>query len=653
MSLHPPLTPRCPPKLKAILPGRVSDPRPGKQNREQSLGDQQSLQHRWLRQHTQLPVDITVVAGSGSGELLDREEYLKLKSLVRSGQYDLVLTEDLGRIARRVEAFHFCELCEDHGTRLIAINNHNVDTAKPGWRDAAFFNAYFYEKHNRDKSENLKERLRSRFLAGGALERPLFGYVDPPGGAKHESKRQTVPGAKAIYDEWFRRLESGRSFADVADWLNAQGIPTGQYCRAGKWTGTLVGQYTRNPILKGLRRRNVRKTRRVNSTGKYVSRKADPQELLTRECPHLAFIEPSRYDRVIRLLEGRNGHYSRGRNGRDPRENVSRKRTRFPGQMIECGVCGHGFVFGGHGQTDHLMCDGARAYHCWNGATVDGPLAGEKITGAVLAAIESLPGFDDAFLEDVNAEANRHDAEDEKRRNDLQRQIQKLNRELDNLVQFVRDGRESHRIEAEIARLEEELDEQEGLLAELNAKPRSTIEVPSVDELRSLALAEIANVVSDGYELKRVMQALIPKIVVFPCQLCDGGKVELRASFRLQAAGLQHDERVRAALQRPLEQVLHVDLFEPPQRAAFREQVVRLRQGNDCCPGMTQREVARELGLTVTAVQRAAALQRMMDRRGLDNPYLRLTEPTEECGKLRRHLHPRYRFQPLEHAGQL
>ncbi|MCA9117318.1 MAG: recombinase family protein [Planctomycetaceae bacterium] len=653
MSLNPPLKARHGQTLKVILVGRVSDPRPGKQNRDQSLGDQQSLQHRWLAQHAGMPLDITVVAGSGSGELLDREEYVELQRLTNTGRFDLVLTEDLGRIARRVDAYQFCELCEDRGTRLIAINNHNVDTETPGWRDAAFFNAYFYEKHNRDKSENLKGRLRSRFQAGGALERPLYGYVDPAEGAKHDSERQKDPEAEPIYDEWFRQLEAGRSFAEVADWLNAQRIPTGPYCHCDQWTGTLVGQYTRNQILKGLRRRNERKTRRVNATGKYVSRKADPEELLTRDCPHLAFIEPQRYDRVIRQLSGKNGHYRRkGRDSQDTRQHVSRKRTRFPGQMIECGVCGHGYVFGGHGQTDHLMCDGARKHRCWNGVTADGPLAAAKITDAVLQAIEQLPGFDEAFLESVNAEANRLDADDEKERRNLERQIRKLNRELDNFIKYVGAGRESRRVDAEIARLEEELQMQEGMLDELNAKPRSVIDIPPIDELKSHARAAISEVVSDGYELKRAMESLTPKIVVFPHWLCDGGRVVLRASFRLQAAGLVENQRVREALKCPLEQVLHVNLFDPPEREAFREQVVRMRQGDARGNGMTEYQVARELGITVTAAQRASALQRKMDRLGLLDPYLRITEPPEDCTKLRRHRHPRYRFQPLEHAGQ-
>jgi hypothetical protein len=75
--LQPPLRPRNGHTLKVLMPGRVSDPRPGKQDK-QSLDDQEDIQRRWLARHTEIPTEVTVVAGSGSGEILEREEYLRL-----------------------------------------------------------------------------------------------------------------------------------------------------------------------------------------------------------------------------------------------------------------------------------------------------------------------------------------------------------------------------------------------------------------------------------------------------------------------------------------------------------------------------------------------------------------------------------------------
>lgn len=265
--------------------------------------------------------------------------------------------------------------------------------------------------------------------------------------------------------------------------------------------------------------------------------------MLTRECPHLSFIEPQRYDRVIRKLDLSLGRYRRvGKNGRDTRSRIPRKRTRFPGQIIECGVCGRGYVFGGHGQTDHLMCDGARAHHCWNGLSVDGPLATRTILSAVLNEVKLLPDFDEAFLESVNAVADRMDSENAADQRKAEREIDRLTRELNNLLAQVRELGPSRSVHDEIKRVEYERDGHEFRLAELKEAPRSTVVVPRIDELKKLARSTISQVIDDGFELNRVMRGLVPKIVVFPYRLCDGGHPVLRSRFRLHLANLPRYE---------------------------------------------------------------------------------------------------------------
>jgi site-specific DNA recombinase len=129
--------------------------------------------------------------------------------------------------------------------------------------------------------------------------------------------------------------------------------------------------------------------------------------------------------------------------------------------------------------------------------------------------------------------------------------------------------------------------------------------------------------------------------------LCDGGKVVLRARFRLQLASLIPDVGTRTVLQKPLEKTLEIDLFDMPQRALHREAIQELRG-----LGLTEREAAQRLGLTITAAQNAAALQRLMDKMGITDPYLPVVEPPSE-GKLRRHKHKRYHFEPLDGAGEI
>jgi hypothetical protein len=86
-----------------------------------------------------------------------------------------------------------------------------------------------------------------------------------------------------------------------------------------------------------------------------------------------------------------------------------------------------------------------------------------------------------------------------------------------------------------------------------------------------------------------------------------------------------------------------VDLFDPPQREAY-----RLRVLESTARGLKQREIAGELGITQPAVQDAMALARCMEELGIDDPYVPLAEPPDDYNRLRMHLHPRYRFEPLD-----
>ena len=216
-----------------------------------SLDDQAALCERYVRDRYPGPVQFTLIQGRGSGETLDRQDLADAEAAVESGAYDLVVVEDLGRICRRNRAIDFCELCEDAGTRLIAVND-SIDTARDDWRLNAFFASLKHESGNKDTSRRIRRSLRNRFEQGGVVQTFQYGYVKPPG-ATSDADVTKDPAAEPVYEEWFRRLEGGASYSEVADWLNAQGVPTGPWARSGRWTGAMVARLTRNPILKGVR----------------------------------------------------------------------------------------------------------------------------------------------------------------------------------------------------------------------------------------------------------------------------------------------------------------------------------------------------------------------------------------------------------------
>lgn len=184
-------------------------------------------------------------------------------------------------------------------------------------------------------------------------------------------------------------------------------------------------------------------------------------------------------------------------------------------------------------------------------------------------------------------------------------------------------------------------------IRQLEAASTGIIEIPTIDELKTLARETLQQDLPFTWEFNKVMQRLVPKIVVFPYRLIDGGHIVMRARFRLHLGELLPDACSREALRAPMEKVLEVDLFEPPQREEFRKEVVRLRG-----EGLTERNVAKSLEITITATQRASQLQRLMDARGITGPYIPVLEPPHDYNKLRRQLHARYQFAPLDGAGE-
>ncbi|MBA4182135.1 MAG: hypothetical protein C0506_16235, partial [Anaerolinea sp.] len=519
------LRPRRGGVLRVLIIARIStlhqDPR--------SLAEQIALCEKYVRDRYPGAVTFVHIQGQGSGEFLDRRELAEAEERAESGEYDLVIVEDLGRICRRHHAVGFCELCEDSDTRLVAVND-SIDTARDDWSLNAFFASFKHETSNKDTARRIRRTLRHRFEQGGVNQTFPYGYVKPPG-TKSDADVRRDEAAVPVYDEVFRLLEAGISYAEIADWMNSQNVPTGEWNRNERWDGPMVSRVVHNPILKGWRRRNQRVSKRVNSTGRRKSIKAPPGEQMVRVVPHLAFIEPERYDRVITLLAARHRECARGRKAGIPdgREGMSKKCTVWSGQHVVCGVCGRLMYWGGHGQQERMMCAGARDYSCWNVATFNGNDTGRLLAAAVLEEAEALPGFDRVFLSKARAAAaaRRSGREDSLAR--LDREITQLGRELTNLAVALAKMGPSETVQGQVMELEARKARLASERAALLQEPDDVPELPPVEELKERVRAAVGRLAFDDPAFGREMLRLVPRVAVFPYRPLDGGKIVLRA----------------------------------------------------------------------------------------------------------------------------
>ena len=605
-----------------------------------SLGDQEAYYRQYLdRELGEGTYELTVIASRGSGQILDRKEFLELCEKVESGRYDIVIAEDLGRISRRIHAIIFCEEAEDVGTRVIAINDH-VDTAQENWKHASIFASFKNESFCKDTSARITRSLRNRFMQGQIYQFEIYGY-DKPHAKATDSEVSKMPEAESVYEQWFTMLENGSNYRQVGDWLNDNNVPTGPYCKSDKWTGQMVRRVTFNPILKGERVRNNRVAVRVNKTGRSKTKKAPPGHRLSRFVPHLAFIEPERYDLVIRLLKKRNAKYKRSELERnDPRAGVPKRHTRFPGQFCRCGVCGRLFVFGGHGKKDRLMCNGVRDYACWNALTVSGPDVALAVSSQIHNFIQNMEGFEDTAAKDYELQRKSFSSKVDDDLKELSGKLAATERKLANQIKAIEMMGASRSVASRILELENSiLDIQDKIYTkekEVEANP----ELPSLDEIKAVGDQVFSELALDSVELANVMRRAIAEMWVLPYRLVDGGHVQPRITFSVSLASLLP----KNYLDLPLLQFEGVvDLAKQPVRVKIRKKVVPM-----VGQGMKQLEIAAELGVTKTEVANAMALQRCMIANKVEDPWIPVTSVEEVRDYFKRVRNTRFKFQPLE-----
>ncbi|OAI53255.1 hypothetical protein AYO44_04290 [Planctomycetaceae bacterium SCGC AG-212-F19] len=409
----------------------------------------------------------------------------------------------------------------------------------------------------------------------------------------------------------------------------------------------MVRRITANPMLKGMPHRGFMHTVKHHESGHRVSvkNKKGPKYY---ECPQLAFRIPAEFDDLNAQLNAKNKGFARKPvNGVNPRLHVPRKRTKFPGQYCRCWYCGHHYVWGGNGVMENLMCAGPRNWTCWNCVGFNGALAVQRIIEATTAELYQLEGFDDQFRA-MAREADREGGADlTERRAKLKREQQAVDHEKRNFLEAIREygpkpmfEEEMVRVEASETRLAREQHELEQLASRRLELPESVV------QLRQMLEQQFARLAIDSPEFGDFMRELVPEFHVYLVRLCDGGHPLPRARVTLALGSVVPDIAHVAAINGLLTCQLTLDLFESPsQRERIRLDAVRL-----AAQGLDQREIARRLAEkpSQAVAQRALALDRKMREQGLESPYDFLAEPPTDYPKLRRHLNPKYRFEPLD-----
>ncbi len=643
-------TPIIPRNGHALVVGIVARISGGQNQKELSLDDQSDHAKEVVAEMYQGPTEFICIATKGKGERLDRPELAEVEKLLRSRNLDVLICEDLGRLVRGAEACWLCGIAVDHGTRVLAPNDC-VDTTEDSWEEDVLSACRDHVGHNAHTSKRLKHKLMNRFLKfGGAMAREIFGFIVPDDATTYDDWQKDLT-LTPIIREAAKRLRATLNCSAVADWLNAEGVPVGPYCRNKRWNGSMVRRFFGNSVLKGMPGRGFKKTIKHHETGRRVS-VPNPKGPNYREYPELAHLDADEFDELNAALSERNAPIKRKHvDGQDPLFGHPRKRTVFPGQHARCWYCGRQYIWGANGLTENLMCSGAREWRCWNSIGFAGALAGQKVIEAITSKLYQLNGFDAQFRDMVLNASKEASGGLSHRWTKLRRDEEQFNREKENLKLAIKTHGPRPILEEVMAELDARARQLVCERRRLEAIQGRPLNLPSsISQLRDALEKELGVASVKSPEFGDLLRLLVPEFQVYLVRLCDGGHVFPRAKVRLNLAGSFEDVGRVPGIQELLSAEITLDLFEPPQREQIRVMAVQLRS-----QGLILREIAQKLPgrPSQTAVGNSLALQTMMEALGLASPFVALMEPPNDYPKLRRYLNHRYQFKAIDSFKQL
>jgi len=633
---------------RALVVGIVARISGCSNQKEVSLDDQVDHGKDVVKELYEGPGEYRIISTTGKGECLDRPELEEIERMLRTGELDLLVMEDLGRLVRGTEAARLCGIAVDHGTRVIAPNDC-IDTADSSWEEDVISACRDHVGHNSHTSKRLKQKLMNRFVKqGGATAREPYGYIKPPG-AKTYGEWIKDPHAGGYILEGRRRLLATLNCSAVADWFNSLGVPVGKYCRRKDWTGAMVRRSYSNTILKGQPARGRKRTIKQHETGRRIS-VPNPLGPTYVEFPHLAYFTADEFDELSQLLASKNAKHSRrSRNGADPRHRVPRKRTRFPGQHACCWYCGRHYVWGANGISGSAMCSGSREWRCWNSIGVSGEIASERVLAAISQELYQLDGFDAQFNELVRLASSDDSRGVSEQWREQEQKEASLAHERARIVEAIAQYGPSM-----FADKIREIEEREKSLAinrrKLERFQSTAVRLPaSVAELRSLLEQQLEEAAKSEDELAQRLRLLVPEFHVYLVRSVDGGHLLPRARVQLHLGAVLPGVQDLPEVSRLLTRVITLDLFEPAQRLRILPHATRLAG-----PGVAYKEIAQLIAEqtlerpTATAVGSALALAKRMQELGQISPFSLVESPPEDYPKLRRHKNAKYRFEPLE-----
>ena len=453
-----------------------------------------------------------------------RRDRIGLSALLASGTdglFDLVLVDDLSRMARDL-AF-MLELVWSFRYNGIGVWSvaDNINTLDDETILMLQVRGVFNEQMLRDLRKKTHRGQLGRKADDSFVGEATFGYrtiwlgavrKDPHGRLAPERYGKSIDPVQAdVVRRVFRDFADGHAITRIVKDLNAERVP-GRYRTEKGWSPSTVSRMLGNTKYKGVWTWNKTRNMRDPRTGRRYFLDRPESEWVVVEDENLRIIDQPLWDAVQRRrVEVRRAWPGAPKQRGFSKAQQSRVQT-FPPHLLSgamvCDRCGGtvGLVSGkGHG---YYGCLGAVKLACENAVKVPRRLAEDVILRSVqnrLLEPEPLQ----RMLRRVEEEAKSVYSEIPVALGAKRMELQAAKRRQVNLVEYVADGEGTKAVRAELAELEPRVEGLEKQLAGLQRASDKVIRAPSLGWLRKRlkkcrSLLELRTAKSAGF-LRRLL----------------------------------------------------------------------------------------------------------------------------------------------------
>jgi site-specific DNA recombinase len=618
-----PLQPKNPDRpLRIIVIGRISTVH----QREESIEASFEYVDKYLREIYPGEIEVKYLGEQASGMLVDRATIREAEDLIGQGDWDVVIAEDLSRIFRNPRhQYNFVQDAVDAETRVICIGD-NLDTADDNWETMMGAATLRHGLTVPDTRRRVRRTATYAFHRGGMVQKVRFGY-------RKLSKEETASGhfgpvglviakrpeCTPIIQEVRTRVMRGDAYSSIAAWLNDDGIDPPPYANNGRWSDRIVVDLLRDPILHGQRTFRRKKYELIYATGKH--RRLNNPEPETECYPELAHLTAEEHQTLLDCMDRRSERYRHKTGRKHPLHGRPRSRTIWPAQHVRCATCGGLFH---RYNKDSLKCCNSRKQSvspCWNHVQVDCSLARKKVLTWLVDFSKDYPKLRAELTESVVAEPRRRNARFHRETQSLVRDIDKLERQSENLADAVAQG---GRLDILLERLEsvnEELVSARRLLSKRETEAIERGDLSTREALGNDLDSAIVTLAERSFEFGPLMRHIFAEFLIQPVQALDSGQVRPMAKLSIDLSIWSEEGELGADRLSLFHQKLA--LFNPPVYIVQMDDCVKLRLQD---PSKSLRRIAADLGINYMTVKRALGYHRRMQAEGLSTPYRELEE---------------------------